>query len=249
MQVLKISGAELDQPDFLRQMAATLAQITEATVIVHGGGKEITQLQAAFGIKPHYIDGLRASDEQSLELVIQVLCGSVNARFVTTLQLAVFEAQGLSGLDRGLVKAQIMPHPGGDLGRVGEVVSVRTEILFDLLSKKVIPVVAPICLGDDGAYNVNADHVAGAIGAELEANRVNFLTSVGGVLESGQLLAELTPTHAEALITQGVIRDGMIPKVRTAADVLARGAKEVLITNLEGLQTGMGTALMQDKAS
>ena len=249
MQVLKISGAQLDQPDFLRQLAETLAQVTEPTVIVHGGGKEISQLQAAFGIEPRYLDGLRVSDEQSMGLVIQVLCGSTNARIVTTLQLAGIEAQGLSGLDRGLVRAQKMTHPGGDLGRVGEVVSVRAEILNDFLQQHITPVVAPICLGDDGAYNVNADHVAGAIGASMSANRVVFLTDVAGVMESEQVLPTLTPGYAEELIAQGIIIDGMIPKVRTASDLLARGAKEVLITNLDGLQKGTGTALMQDTTS
>ncbi|HLA43812.1 MAG TPA: acetylglutamate kinase [Aggregatilineales bacterium] len=244
MQILKISGGEIDQPDFLDSLAEALAHLDEATVVVHGGGKEITKLQDVFGIKPTYVDGLRISDEESLALVKMVLCGAVNTRIVEILQRRGIEAQGLSGLDRGLIRARKLEHPGGDLGRVGEVISVRGDVIIDLVEQGIIPVIAPICLGDDGAFNVNADHVAGAVGAALNASRVVFLTGIGGVLYDGKIIPVLTADHAETLISKGVIVDGMIPKVRTALDVLRRGAQQVLITSLDGLQTHTGTAIV-----
>jgi len=243
MQILKISGTQIDDPAFLHALGDAISQLQEPTVIVHGGGKEITRLQTAFGIQARYIDGLRVSDPESLELVKMVLCGAVNPRLVALLQHKGVMAQGLSGIDQGLVWAKKMQHPGGDLGWVGEVAHVRAEVLHGLLEAGVTPVIAPICLGDDGVYNVNADHVAGAVGVALAAARVVFLTDVPGVLHEGRLLPNLTPPQAEEFIAQGIINGGMIPKVRTALDVVERGAARAVITNLDGLLAQNGTVI------
>jgi len=243
VDVIKISGAQLDDPDFLAQFVQIIKERVTPTVIVHGGGKEISQLQSAFGITPKKIDGLRVSDEESLKLVQMVLCGAVNPRIVTALQLAGVTAQGLSGVDQGLVTAQKLHHPKGDLGRVGEVVTVQPDILQRLLAASITPVIAPICIGEDGVYNVNADHVAGAIGVALNAERVIFLTDVVGVLNNGALQPHLTQSQVEILIESGVITDGMIPKVETALYVASLGAKQVTITNLDGLRQQSGTIL------
>jgi acetylglutamate kinase len=220
--------------------------MNEPTIIVHGGGKEISQLQNQFGIQTKYIDGLRVSDEQSLELVKMVLCGAVNTRIVAALQLAGITAQGLSGLDQGLVKVRKMQHPGGDLGWVGEVVSVQGDVLQSLLTQGITPVIAPICLGEDGAYNVNADHVAGAVGSAVTAERVIFLTNVPGVLHEGQVIQRLTAQTITELITQKVIVDGMIPKVKTALEMVEHGAAQVIITNLDGLKQQTGTVVIRN---
>jgi acetylglutamate kinase len=246
MQVLKISGSQLDEPTFLGELVRVLKGMNEPTIIVHGGGKEISQLQNQFGIQPQYIDGLRVSDSASLELVKMVLCGAVNTRIVTALQLAGITAQGLSGLDQGLVKVRKMGHPSGDLGWVGEVVSVRGEVLRTFLAQGITPVIAPICLGEDGAYNVNADHVAGAVGGAVNAERVIFLTNVPGVLHKGQLIERLTAQTITELIAQKVIVDGMIPKVKTALEMVERGAAQVIITNLDGLKQLTGTAIVRN---
>lgn len=243
MQVIKISGRELDEPQFLDNLAAILATINEPTVIVHGGGKEISQLQHVFGMKHKYIDGLRVTDHMTLELVKMVLCGAVNPRIVEMLQMMGIEAQGLSGIDRGLVTAHKYEHPQHDYGRVGEVESVRADILQELLDKGVMPVVSPICLGEDGIYNVNADHVGGAIGAALKANRMIFITNVAGVLNGEALVESITPELAEGLIDAGIIAAGMIPKIRTAIDLLHQGVQSVFITNLDGFRDGVGTTV------
>lgn len=241
LQILKIGGNQIDDPDFLVELVAFLKTLTQPTILVHGGGKEISQLQRAFKIDPIYIDGLRVTDDESLNMVKMALIGAVNSRLVELFNRNGIEAQGLSGLDRGLLKAVKLQHPKGDLMRVGDVAHVRGEILQSLLQEKVLPVIAPIALGEDGAFNVNADHAAGAIGQALQAERVVFLTNVKGVLQDGKVIRHLTHAQAHELIESGVIVKGMIPKVTTALEVIQRGAKQTLITNLDGLQHQSGT--------
>lgn len=240
-QVIKISGREIDQPEFLENLADILANTQEPTVIVHGGGKEISQLQNIFGIRHKYIDGLRVTDEISLELVKMVLCGAVNPRIVEMLQLLGIQAQGISGIDQGMIRARKLEHPEHDYGRVGVVESVREAVLQDLLDRGIMPVVAPICLGADGIYNVNADHVGGAVGAALKADRMVFMTNVPGVSDNQGLVETLTPERAEALITTGIIAAGMIPKVRTAIELLHQGVKSVFIADIHGFRRDEGT--------
>lgn len=246
MQVLKIGGNEIDEPNFLNELIETIKLINTPLVIVHGGGKEITELQELYDIKPRYLDGLRVTDEFTLELVKMVLCGAVNTRIVELLQLAGLEAQGLSGLDRGLLWAERLNHPRGDLGRVGDITKVRGEIILNLVEHKVIPVIAPISLSEDGALNVNADYAAGAVGAAIGADRVVFMTNIGGVLENDQVVPILTPSKAEALIASRDIRGGMIPKVQAALELLQRGVKEIRITDLKGLREDTGTTVISE---
>jgi acetylglutamate kinase len=153
----------------------------------------------------------------------------------------------LSGVDRGLVRVEKMQHPAGDLGRVGKVVAVRGEVLQEFVAKKIVPVVSPISLGEDGAYNVNADSVACAIAAALNADAVVFVTNVAGVKQDGQVISTLTPPQVETLIKSQVIKGGMIPKVRAALEAVAGGAKAARITNLEGLMNGSGTEFKNDR--
>jgi acetylglutamate kinase len=244
MKVLKISGHEIDQPGFLDSLALAVAQASEPVIVVHGGGKEITQMQEKYGVQAQYIDGLRVTDEQGLQITEMVLCGAINTRIVKAFQLAGIEAQGLSGLDRGLVKAQKLEHSKGDLGRVGEVISVRGEILLNLVEQGVTPVIAPICLGVDGGFNVNADHVAGAVGVAVNAEQVVFLTNVKGVLNNQEIVPTLTPSIAHHLIEQNIIFGGMLPKVHTALHMVEKGARKVIITNLDGLLANTGTAVI-----
>jgi acetylglutamate kinase len=244
MIVLKIGGNNLDEPGFVENLAKTVVKRTEPIVIVHGGGKEISQMQQQFGLTPQYVDGLRVSDEDALQVAEMVLCGMVNTRIVRTLQMHGVEAQGLNGMDRGLIHAEKLKHPSGDLGRVGEVTYVRADILLKLLADGVTPVIAPICLGADGAFNVNADHVAGAVGKAIGAEQVVFVTNVNGVLNEDTLINRLTPDHADELIQNAVIHGGMLPKVHTALKLLNLGVPQVMITNLDGVVSGNGTAII-----
>lgn len=239
--VLKVSGHELDDALFLDGLASVIATLDVPVVVVHGGGKEISTLQQQMGIEPRYVDGLRITDAPSLKLVEMVLCGSINKRLVRTFLAAGVDAFGLSGVDRGIVRAEQMQVPGHDMGFTGSVASVRPEPLLELLAAGVTPVVAPICLGPDSAYNVNADHVAGAIAAAIGAARIVFLTNVEGVLIDGQVAPVLTPEAVQELIANGTIYGGMIPKVNTALEALERGIGQAVITNLSGLRMGGGT--------
>jgi acetylglutamate kinase len=243
--VIKISGHELDSPDFLAELAATLKHFDTPVVIVHGGGKEITALQTRLGIEPRYVDGLRITDAESLALVEMVLCGTVNKRIVRTLVNAGIDAVGLSGVDGGLVSADKMTHESVDMGYTGEVTAVRVDLLVDMLDQGVTPVIAPICLGEDSNFNVNADHVAGAVAAALEAEKLVFVSNVEGVLKDGAVIPQLTPNQVGEMIADGTIFGGMIPKVKTALESLAEGVAQAVITNLKGLSSGGGTVFAE----
>jgi acetylglutamate kinase len=241
MLVLKVGGNEIDDASFLAGLARAVAAMQDAPVIVHGGGKEIADLQLKFGLTPRFVEGLRVTDDASLAIAEMVLSGRVNKRIVAALLNAGVDAIGLSGVDRGVVRVEKMLHPAGDLGRVGKVVSVRGEVLQDYVARKIVPVISPISLGDEGAYNVNADSVACAIASALNASAVVFVTNVAGVMQDERVIPSLTARDTEALIKSQVIRGGMIPKVRAALDAIAGGAKAARITNLDGLAQGGGT--------
>ena len=246
MLVLKVGGNEIDDANFLRGFANAVAKMSETPVIVHGGGKEIADLQLKFGLTPRFVEGLRVTDETSLAIAEMVLAGRVNKRIVVALIAAGADAIGLSGVDRGIVRVEKMQHPAGDLGRVGKIVGVRGDVVGEFIAQKVVPVISPISLGDEGAYNVNADSVACAIASALSADAVVFVTNVAGVMADDKVVPSLTAREAESLIKSQVIKGGMIPKVRAALDAVAGGARAARITNLEGLINGSGTIVMRD---
>ena len=244
--VIKVGGNDIETPGFIDMLVAVVDKAEHPVIIVHGGGRSITNLQAQLGIEAEYVDGLRVSDEASLKIVEMVLCGAINTRITRTLMLYGIEAQGLNGQDRGLIRAKKLEHPAGDLGRVGEPTAVRGEMLLNLIAEGVTPVIAPVCLGDDGSFNVNADHVAGAVGVAVNAARVVFVTNVQGVMHDGNLLTRLTPHDVDVLIAGEVIYGGMIPKTQSALKLIESGIPEVVITNLDGLLIGSGTTFISE---
>ena len=247
MLVIKIGGNELDDPAFVDQIGQAIAALPESPILVHGGGKEIRELQKRLGVEPQYIDGLRVTDAESLSIVKMVLAGRINKQLVASLLLAGVDAFGMSGVDRSSIKAEKLQHPGGDLGQVGRIVDVRIEVFRRLLEDGVTPVLSPICYGPDGSiFNVNADHVAQAVARAMQADTLVFVSNVPGVLQDGQLLPHLTSPEVEQLIEAKVIVDGMIPKVRSALEAVNGGVAAVKITNLAGLQAGTGTVIVAD---
>jgi acetylglutamate kinase len=239
--VVKISGHELDDPEYVDGFVSAMRGLTAPKIVVHGGGKEITNLQRQMGVEPVYVNGVRVTDGGSLALVQMVLCGTINKRLVLRLLGVGVEALGVSGIDRGLVRAEQMKVPGHDMAFTGIPTQVRGDLLLEWLKQGVTPVIAPICLGEHAVYNVNADHVAGAVAAAVGAERAVFLTNVPGVMVEGQVRPVLTDVQARVLIELGVIFGGMIPKVENALAALESGVGQVVITNLEGLRTGGGT--------
>ncbi len=213
----------------------------DAVVIVHGGGKEISTLQKQLNIEPRFIDGVRVTDAESLALVEMVLCGTVNKRLTRVLVNAGVNAVGISGVDGGMISAAKLWHEAVDMGFTGEVTAVRVDLLLNLLELGITPVVAPICLGESSNFNVNGDHVAGALAAAVEAERLVFLSNVPGVLKEDQVIDSLTPDQTDALIADGTIFGGMIPKVRTALGALDAGVSQAVITDLKGLRENGGT--------
>jgi len=239
--LVKVSGHELDDPAYLAEFAASIKSLNTPTVVVHGGGAEITAMQKVMGIEPRYLDGVRITDRDSLRIAEMVMSGSVNKRLVRCLLNAGIDALGLSGVDRGLVRARQMQVAGQDMGFTGEVVSVRGEVVLSLLEQGITPVISPVSLGEETNFNVNADHVAGALAAAINANRVVFLTNVEGVLVDGQVVPTLSPEQTQTLIDDGTIFGGMIPKVKTALHALDTGVHSAVITNLKGLASQGGT--------
>jgi acetylglutamate kinase len=242
--VIKIGGHEIADLDFLAELAAVIRLMTASVVIIHGGGKEISAMQQRLGIEPQYINGVRVTDSDSLAVVTMVLCGTVNKRLVRALIANGIDAQGLSGVDRGIVRAAKMHHDSIDMGYTGEVISVRGAAIQDMLAQNIVPVIAPICVGEDSHYNVNADHVAGAVAAAINADRVVFITNVEGVLVNEAIVPSMNRVQVDSFIQDGTIYGGMIPKVTTALHTLQGGVPRAVITNLTGLKTHGGTVFI-----
>lgn len=248
MLVIKIGGNELDDPNFIIGVGQAVANLPAPPILVHGGGKEIRELQNRLGIEPQYIDGLRVTDLESLAVVKMVLAGRVNKRLVASLLAAGVDAFGMSGVDRSAIKAEKLHHPAGDLGLVGRITHVRTEVFKHLLEAGITPVLSPISYGADGSiFNVNADHVAMAVAIAMQATALVFVSNVPGVLRERELLPYLTTAEVEQLIADKVIVNGMIPKVRSALEAVAGGVPAVRITNLAGLKEGTGTTIVQEE--
>ncbi len=236
MHVLKIGGNELDDAGFLEGLAEVVAAAAEPMVIVHGGGRAIADLQVRLGLNSVKVEGLRVTDADSLAAAEMVLSGRVNKRVVSALLAAGVDATGLSGVDRGLLRCQKKEHPTADLGLVGEVVQVRTEVITQLVEQAVTPVVSPISLGLDGrTYNVNADHAAGALAGALSASLLDLVSNVPGVLQQGRVIPTLTLAQAEQLIASGVIQGGMLPKVHAALAAVTQGVQRARIIDLASL--------------
>lgn len=210
-------------------------------VIVHGGGPQINEFLKKMNIQSNYVQGMRVTDGETMDVVEMVLVGKVNKEIVSLINLHGGKAVGLSGRDGDLVKARKMkilksqlkdaPPEIIDLGRVGEVTAVNPEVLEVLDAKDFIPVIAPVGVGEDGqSYNINADLVAGAIASKLKAEKLVLLTDVEGVLDKDKkLIPTMTCAQAEEQIESGIIVGGMIPKVRCCMDAVRAGVKKAHI--------------------
>jgi len=201
-------------------------------VVVHGGGPQIKDLLGQLGKETETIQGMRVTDAETMDVVEMVLGAKVNKSIVTMLSQVGCPAVGLTGKDGGLIKAQAMVLEGeADLGQVGVVKSVDRSILETLRNGGFIPVIAPIGVGEDGrSYNINADLVAGAVAAELNAEKLLLLTDTPGILDKdSNLLSGLLPADIQALIKDETIYGGMLPKVHCALDAVGNGVQTATI--------------------
>ena len=207
-----------------------LKQVGVNPVIVHGGGPQIGKLLEQIGKKSRFIEGMRVTDNETMDVVEMVLGGQVNKQIVSLINRHGGRAVGLTGKDGGLIRARKMKLSGADaqlhdLGQVGEVESIDPRVVTMLDNDDFIPVIAPIGVGADGtSYNINADLVAGELAQVLGAEKLLLLTNTAGVLDpDGKLLTGLGTAETERLIETGVIHGGMLPKVRCALDAVKGG--------------------------
>ncbi len=242
--VIKYGGHAMGDAQVARDFARDVVLIKQVglnPVVVHGGGPQIGAMLERLKIGTTFIDGLRVTDAATVEVVEMVLAGSINKNIVTNINHAGGRAIGLSGKDGNLVMARKLTRTKRDpdsniekvldMGFVGEPEKVNPAILETILRSDLIPIVAPIGLGREGeTYNINADTVAGAVAGAMKAVRLLLLTDVVGVLDkSKQLIPRLSVAQAKALIADGTISGGMIPKVETCFDALERGVEGVVI--------------------
>ncbi|MCR5785607.1 MAG: acetylglutamate kinase [Eubacterium sp.] len=230
-------------------------------IIVHGGGKEISRWVSKVGMEPKFINGFRVTDEDTMEIVEMVL-NKVNKSLVDkVLQLGV-KAVGISGKDGGLLHVTKKYTDGKDIGYVGDVDCVDPKIIYDLLEKDFLPIIAPTGIDDDyNTYNVNADDAASAIAKAVKAEKLAFLSDVEGVYmdmdKPESLISELRVSEAYKLIKDGIISGGMLPKINNCIDVVENGVQRVHI--LDGriphcllleifTNKGIGTAILDDEA-
>ncbi len=222
---------------------ALLEQVGVNPVVVHGGGPQINAMLKRLGVKSTFVQGLRVTDAEMLDVVEMVLAGPVNKQIAEAITRAGAIAVGISGKDGGLIRARKVvrtvrdPENGAeqalDLGFVGEPERVDTRVLELMIGADIVPVVAPVGVGEDGqTYNINADTVAGAIAGALRAERLLLLTDVPGVLgPDGTLVPEMTVAEARAGIAAGWISGGMIPKVETCIYAIERGVRGAVIVD------------------
>ena len=202
-------------------------------IIVHGGGKEISRWVGKVGMEPNFINGLRVTDEDTMEIVEMVL-NKVNKSLVQLVQELGVNAVGVSGKDAGLLKVEKKYSEGQDIGFVGEVTDVNPKILYDLLEKDFLPIVCPIGMDDEfNTYNINADDAACAIAKALGAEKLAFLTDIEGVYrdfnDKSSLISTLNKQEAHELIEQGFIGGGMLPKLNNCIDAIDNGVSKVHI--------------------
>ena len=230
--VVKYGGAAMIDERLKASFAqdiSLLQHLGMSIVVVHGGGKEISDLAEKLNIQTEFVQGRRVTNEAMLDVVKMVLAGKVNKEIVCNLNRQNVSAVGISGQDGNLLKCRKhFLETGEDIGWVGEIIDVNTEILLDMLDDGFIPVIAPIGYDDDGnSYNINADSAAGSIAASFPAEKLIYLSDVPGVLLDGERVASVTEEKGNAMIAAGQISGGMIPKVNSAFDTLHQGVKKV----------------------
>ncbi len=261
--VVKYGGSAMIDADLKRNVikdVVLLKLVGFKPIIVHGGGKEISRWVGKVGMEPRFVNGLRVTDAETMEVAEMVL-NKVNKELVSLIESLGVKAVGISGKDGGLLKVERKYSQGQDIGFVGDVREVNPKILHDLLEKDFLPVVCPIGMDDDfHSYNINADDAASAIAEEVKAEKLAFLTDIEGVYadkeDPSSLISELTLAEAARLIANGNVGGGMIPKLQNCIDAIHKGVSRVHI--LDGriphcllleffTNKGIGTAILRDE--
>lgn len=233
--VIKYGGSAMEDPELCRQVVADIEMLKlmgVRIVLVHGGGKAINAMLKRLDVSVKFKDGLRVTDDETMEAVQEVLVGHVNQQLVWALNEYGHNAVGISGADGKTLKAEPVDP---DLGRVGRIREVDTSLINTILDDGYIPVVATVGCGPDGFYNINADVAADKIAEAMGADKLIYLTDVDGLFrdfsDEDSLVAQLTRTETHELLESGALDGGMIPKIRSVAEALDVGVSEVVILN------------------
>ena len=234
--VVKYGGAAMIEEHLKQNFAqdiVLLQSLGMLPVIVHGGGPEVSKAMEQLGQEVSFIDGLRVTSSENLKVTEMVLSGTINKEIIAHLNTFGGKAVGVSGKDGNLIEADKISYEGDiDLGFVGEIIKVKPELLLVLLKQGFLPVVSPIGLSKDGVtYNINADTTASRIAVSLGAYKIIFMTDVDGVLEDGNLCAQLTSGEVEKMIDKKVITGGMSPKVDSCLYCVKNGVESAQIIN------------------
>ena len=244
--VIKYGGNAMENDELKNSFARDIVLMKTVginPVVVHGGGPQIGDLLKRLNIESQFIEGMRVTDSQPMDVVEMVLGGQVNKDIVNLINQHGGSAIGLTGKDAGLIKARklkVSRHTPGmdkpeiiDIGHVGEVSSVNANLINRLVSDDYIPVIAPIGVGTDGAsYNINADLVAGKVAEALGAEKLMLLTNIAGLMDKdGKVLTGLSTSQVDALIADGTIYGGMLPKIRCALDAVQGGVGSAIIVD------------------
>ena len=260
--VVKYGGSAMVDEELKRNVikdVTLLKLVGFKPIIVHGGGKEISKWVAKAGMEPKFINGLRVTDEATMEIAEMVL-NRVNKSLVQLVEELGVLSVGISGKDGGLLKVEKKYSEGQDIGFVGEVTQVNPKILYDLLEKDFLPIVCPIGMDEHyQTYNINADDAACAIARAVNAEKLAFLTDIEGVYkdpdDKSTLISELSIDEAKALITDGFIGGGMLPKLNNCIDAIENGVSRVHILDGRILHCllleiftnkGIGTAILSE---
>ena len=261
--VVKYGGSAMSNEELKRNVikdVTLLKLVGFKPIIVHGGGKEISQWVGKIGKEARFVNGLRVSDEETMEIAEMVL-SKVNKSLVTMVQELGVKAVGISGKDGGLLTVDKKYADGQDIGFVGEIKNVNPKVLYDLLEKDFLPIVAPVGLDEGFAtYNINADDAACAIAKAVGADKLVFLTDIEGLYkdinDKSSFISRITASDAEALIAGGLIGGGMLPKLNNCTSAIENGVNRVHI--LDGriphcllleifTNSGVGTAIIGDE--
>ena len=232
--VIKYGGNAMINEELKQQVMEDIALlwlIGVKVVLIHGGGPEISETMKKFGKKSEFVNGLRVTDKETVDIVQMVLAGKVNKTLVNLLQMKGGHAVGLSGIDGGILEAVMKDEA---LGYVGEITKIRTRPITDLLEKNYIPIISTIASDRHGnVYNVNADTATAHIAGALEAERMIMMTDIAGILrdkdDPSTLIPHVSVDEAKALYDEGVISGGMIPKVDCCIEAIGHGVKHVVI--------------------
>lgn len=260
--VVKYGGSAMSNEELQKNIikdVTLLKLVGFKPIIVHGGGKEISRWVEKVGKESTFVNGLRVTDEETMEIAEMVL-GKVNKNLVTMVQELGVKAVGISGKDGGLLKVEKKFSDGQDIGYVGEITEVNPKVLFDLLEKDFLPIVAPIGLDDDfHTYNINADDAACAIAKAVKAEKLAFLTDIEGIYkdfkEKKGFISRISVSQADELVSGGYIGGGMLPKLNNCTLAVRNGVNRVHI--LDGriphcllleifTKQGIGTAIVDD---